>query len=74
LPRSTRETGEAERLNPVEAGTYDRTIVGRLKRLLRAPAIDPKIVELHRSGISWKREWYARGERVTVDAAPFLGG
>jgi hypothetical protein len=74
LPRSTRDTGEAERLNPVETASYDRTLVGRLKRLLRAPAIDPKTVELHRSGTTWKREWYARGERVTLDASPFLGG
>jgi hypothetical protein len=73
LPRSTRDNGSV-RLNPVETGTYDRTLFGRLKRKVRAPAIDPKIVELHRSGSNWKRDWYARGERVTVDASSFLGG
>ena len=74
LPRSTRDRESPVRLNPVETGMYDRTLVGRLKRKVRAPAIDPKIVELHHAGTDWKREWYARGERVRVDAGPFLGG
>jgi hypothetical protein len=30
------------------------------------------MVELNRSGRTWKQEWYARGPRVSVDATPFL--
>lgn len=74
LPRSSKDAdGRAGRLNPVETGAYDRTLIGALKRKLRAPAIDPKTVQLHQQGTNWKQDWYARGDRVTVDATPFLG-
>lgn len=59
------------RLNIGEGGTYDRSLVGLLKRKLRSP-VPKKVAALHRAGTNWKREWYARGERVTVDAGPFI--
>jgi hypothetical protein len=52
---------------------FDRGVVGSLKRLVRPPQPPPQIRELQRQGKNWKLEWYARGERVTVDAAPFIG-
>ena len=72
IPRSTEENSGSGRLNPVEIGSYDRTALGWLKRKLR-PHGAPGMAELHRAGRNWKREWYARGERMTVDATPFLG-
>jgi hypothetical protein len=65
LPRSSRDAGRA-RLNLDESGKYDRGPVGTLKRLVRPRQRGPE-------GNNWKRDWYARGERVTVDATPFLG-
>jgi glycosyltransferase involved in cell wall biosynthesis len=65
LPRSSVESGDS-RLNLDESGEYDRGPVGRLKRLVRRPTRG-------RDDTNWKRDWYTRGERVTVDAAPFLG-
>jgi hypothetical protein len=65
LRRSSAEGGTA-RLNLDESGEYDRGPLGTLKRLVRRPTRG-------RDGGNWKREWYARGERVTIDAAPFLG-
>ena len=65
LPRSSSDPQSA-RLNLDESGEYDRGPVGTLKRLLRPSrraATDG----------NWKRDWYARGARVTVDATPFLG-
>jgi len=63
LPRSSVDSGTA-RANLDESREFDRGPVGAFKRLVRRPRVDPR----------WKREWYARGERVTVDASPFLGG
>jgi hypothetical protein len=63
LPRSSVDSGTA-RANLDESREFDRGPVGTLKRLVRRRRVDPR----------WKREWYARGERVTVDASPFLGG
>jgi glycosyltransferase involved in cell wall biosynthesis len=65
LPRSSRDAGRA-RLNLDESGEYDRSPVGALKRLVRPRRRNP-------ARNNWKREWYARGEHVTVDATPFLG-
>lgn len=65
LRRSTSDDGGA-RLNLDESGEYDRGPIGLLKRLVRRPRSG-------RSGATWKHEWYARGERVTVDATPFVG-
>jgi hypothetical protein len=39
---------------------------------VRPPRPAPHIAELERQGKDWKRAWYARGERVTVDATPFV--
>lgn len=75
LRRSTRETDRAAmagRTNLDESRAYDRGPVGTLKRLVRRPRRAPQSVVLERCGRSWKQEWYARGERVTVDASPFL--
>ncbi len=64
--------GRAGRPNLDESRAFDRSAVGSLKRLVRRPSPAPRIVELERQGKNWKREMYARGERVTVDASPFL--
>jgi hypothetical protein len=73
LRRSSRESGApGERKNLDESRAFDRGLAGSLKRLARRPTPAPQIRELEREGKNWKREWYARGERVTVDATPFL--
>jgi hypothetical protein len=60
------------RLNVNETGKYDRTLVGALKRRVKGPYVPPGVAALHDAGTDWKRDWYARGERVSVDAKPFL--
>jgi hypothetical protein len=65
LRRSTMDSGGA-RLNLDESGEYDRGPLGAVKRLVRSPRRRPP-------DTVWKREWYARGERVTVDAGAFVG-
>ena len=67
LPRSSQDEGKAGagRLSLPESGEYDRGPVGTLMRLVRRPGRE-------RQSTNWKREWYARGERLTIDAAPFL--
>lgn len=60
------------RKNLNETGGYRRGLVGRARRLVRQPAIDDRVRELHRRGDTWKQDKYRRGDRVTVDAAPFL--
>jgi len=55
-----------------ETGAYEAGLRGRLGRLLRRRRPAPHILELERQGKNWKQEWYARGERVTLDATPFL--
>jgi hypothetical protein len=47
-----------------ETGMQDRSVRGRLKRLLRGHS-PPEIS-------AWKNEKYMRGDLVTVDAAPFF--
>jgi hypothetical protein len=64
LRRSSAEDRDV-RLNLDESGEYDRGALGALKRLVRGR---PKAAD----GANWKREWYARGHRVKVDARPFL--
>jgi hypothetical protein len=72
LRRSGRDdNGRRPNLN--ETGRYDRTLLGALKRRLRGPNVPPDVVALHGRGTDWKSDWYTRGERVTVDASPFLG-
>ena len=62
LPRSHGEP-PGIRPNLYESRRFDRSPMGRIKRAVRgAPRVDP----------GWKRDWYARGERVCVDARPFL--
>jgi hypothetical protein len=75
LRRSTldEEDGGGGRKSLAESREFDLGPVGRLKRLVRPPRPAPDIVELERQGKNWKQEWYARGDRVTVDATPFLG-
>ena len=75
LRRSSREVGPGGvgRTNLDESREFDRSPIGTLKRFVRRPRQAPKVAELARQGKNWKREWYARGERVTVDASPFLG-
>ena len=73
LRRSSTDADPETRKNLDESREFDRGVVGSLKRLIRPPRPAPHIVQLHREGKDWKREWYARGERVTVDASPFLG-
>jgi glycosyltransferase involved in cell wall biosynthesis len=72
LRRSSREGDGLGRRNLDETREFDRSLLGSLKRRLRRPRPAPHIVALERQGKNWKREWYARGERVTVDARPFL--
>ena len=75
LRRSSRDDDKGGgRKNLDESREFDRGLVGSLKRLVRRPSPAPKIVELQKQGKNWKREWYARGDRVTVDASPFLSG
>jgi glycosyltransferase involved in cell wall biosynthesis len=73
LRRSSRDAEAQTRRNLDESREFDRGPVGTLKRLVRRPQPAAHIQALEREGRDWKREWYARGERVTVDAKPFLG-
>jgi len=75
LPRSSLDGADAAggRKSLAESREFDLGLAGRLKRLVRPPRPAPHIVELERQGKNWKQEWYARGERVTVDATGFLG-
>ena len=74
LPRSGREGDEARagRRSLAESREFDLGLVGRLYRGIRRPRPPEQIRRLEREGKNWKREWYARGDRVTVDAAPFF--
>ena len=75
LPRSSLDAAHARagRRSLAESREFDRGLVGSLKRLVRPPRLPANIAELERQGRNWKREWYARGDRLTVDARPFLG-
>lgn len=72
LRRSSLDAEDASRKNLDESREFDRGLLGSVKRLVRRPPRAAHIVELERHGKDWKREWYARGERVQVDARPFL--
>jgi Glycosyl transferase family 2 len=73
LRRSSRDTGDPEaRENLDESRAFRRDWVGAAIRRVRGPAPSPRIVELQRQGLNWKRQWYALGARVSIDAAPFL--
>lgn len=56
-----------------ESGEFDLGPLGKARRVVGRTRPAPHILELAREGKNWKQEWYARGERRTVDAAPFLG-
>jgi hypothetical protein len=75
LPRSSLDPADigGGRQSLAESREFDLGPIGTLKRLVRSPEPAPHIVELTRQGKNWKQEWYARGDRVTVDATPFLG-
>jgi hypothetical protein len=75
LRRSTAdpESG-AGRPNLNELRGYRRGLLGRIRRAVRRPALDPRVQELHRQGLNWKQAKYRRGPRVTLDAAPFRLG
>jgi hypothetical protein len=72
LRRSSLDAEDASRKNLDESREFDRGPIGRFKRLVRRPRRAAHILELERQGKDWKREWYARGERVQVDARPFF--
>jgi hypothetical protein len=55
-----------------ESGEFDLGARGTLKRFVARARPAPHILELARQGKNWKQEWYARGERVTIEAVPFL--
>ena len=76
LRRSTDdpELAAAGRPNLNELRGYRRGILGRIRRAVRRPALDPRVQELHRQGLNWKQAKYRRGPRVTFDASPFRLG
>ena len=76
LPRSSRDPSDVGggRMSLAESREFELGPIGTLKRLVRPPRPAPDIVELARQGKNWKQEWYARGDRVTLDAARFFGG
>ena len=76
LRRSTAdpESGAEGRPNLNELRGYRRGLLGRIRRAVRRPALDPRVEELHRQGLNWKQAKYRRGARVTRDATPFLLG
>jgi hypothetical protein len=72
LRRSTAEPESAKgRPNLNELRGYRRGLLGRIRRAVRRPALDPRVRELHRQGLNWKQAKYRRGPRVTFDATPF---
>jgi hypothetical protein len=74
LPRSSLDTnGQPTRKNVNESAAWDRSFLGAVKRRLRPHVSSPQVAELSRAGSDWKRAWYARGARVTVDITPFFG-
>ena len=76
LRRSAGDESGSPRPNLGELGMYRRSPLGvgerLLRRVLRRPAGDPRLVALRSGGSSWKLEKYRRGELATVDVSPFL--
>ena len=56
-----------------ESGRFRRGWSGTVARAIRRPRLHPLVEEIQARGSSWKLEKYRRGERVSVDAQPFLG-
>jgi glycosyltransferase involved in cell wall biosynthesis len=73
LQRSSRELETRPRRNLDESREFDRGPLASLKRRVRRSRPAANIAEFERRGTNWKREWYARGDRVSVDATPFFG-
>jgi glycosyl transferase family 2 len=77
VPRSSSDTSESPRSNLGELDAYRRGALGTVERAvrrsLRRPAGSGAQVAMRADGVSWKSQKYRRGERVTVDATPFLG-
>jgi len=61
------------RQNLDETRAFRQGPFGRVVRALRRPARSPGADRVAQLGSTWKREWYMRGERLVVDATPFLG-
>jgi hypothetical protein len=76
LRRSSRDGLDQEggRLSMWETGIFRRGIAGLPRRLRFRRFMDPRIREYRKQGRNWKQEWYRGGERVSVDASPFVGG
>lgn len=72
LPRSSKDGSDAARRSLPETRAYRRGLRGWLHRRLQQRHLDPRIREYATSGTTWKQEWYALGERVTIDARPFF--
>jgi hypothetical protein len=66
-----RSDGGEDHYNLDESREFRRDPVHALLRRIRPPRQAPRIAALHQQGSSWKREAYARGDVVTVDAHPF---
>jgi hypothetical protein len=76
LRRSTRNGLDPEggRLSMWETGVFRRGPRGIPRRIRFRRYLDPRVAEYRRAGTNWKQEWYRRGVRVSVDAAPFVAG
>jgi hypothetical protein len=62
------------RKNLTETHAFRRDALGTLARAVRrSRRLSPAATSVAAKGTTWKHEWYARGPRVEVDAAPFLG-
>jgi hypothetical protein len=72
LRRSSLDEDCSLRRSLGETGMYRRGLGGSLRRAIRRPRLDPLVLEIQARGSNWKHEKYMRGERVTVDASPFL--
>jgi glycosyltransferase involved in cell wall biosynthesis len=75
LRRSSEGEHEPGRGRPSlwETGDFRRGLRGAVTKLRYLRHVDPRIREYNRRGRNWKDEWYRRGDRVSVDAGPFLG-
>jgi len=64
------------RRNLGETGAFRRDLGGVLVRGVRGARgvlRSPRAARVAQRGPTWKSEWYARGERIGVDATPFIG-
>jgi hypothetical protein len=75
LRRSSLEGDEevGHRRNLDETRAFRRGWLGRADRALRPPRLSPGAAKVAEKGTTWKWDWYTRGDRVEVDASPFLG-